>query len=78
MAGFSKKNIFYVSRGTVLGRFFQKKTPSFSSFDKKNLDFTGKILAGLSKLLSSCPEEQLDSNNFERTSLDFSVLRIIN
>ena len=32
---------------------------------KKTCVFTGKFLAGLSKLLSTCPEEHLQSNIFE-------------
>ena len=49
----------------------------FWTSTRKRCIFTGKILAGLPKLLSSCAEEHLQSNISERKSWKFEHFRII-
>ena len=49
----------------------------FLEFDKKTCVFTGKFLAMLSKLLFTCPEENLQSNISERKSWKLQDFRII-
>ena len=44
---------------------------------RKTCSFSGKFLAVLSKLLSTCPEEPLKSNNSERKSWKLQDFRII-
>ena len=44
---------------------------------RKTCSFTGKFLAGLSKLLSTCPKEPLKSNISERKSWKLQDFRII-
>ena len=44
---------------------------------RKTCSFTGKFLAGLSKLLSTCPKEPLKSNISERKSWKLQNFRII-
>ena len=49
----------------------------FLDFDKKTCVFTGKFLAMLSKLLSTCPGENLQSNISQRKSWKLQDFRII-
>ena len=49
----------------------------FSDFNKKSCGFTGKFLAVLSKLLSTCLEEPLKSNIYGKKSWKLQDLRII-
>ena len=49
----------------------------FLVFDKKTCVFTGKFLAMWSKLLSTCPEENLQSNISQRKSWKLQILILI-
>ena len=49
----------------------------FLNFDKKTCVFTGKFLAMLSKLLSTCPEENLQGNISQRKFRKLQDFRII-
>ena len=49
----------------------------FLDFDNKTCVFAGKFFAMLSKLLSTCPEENLQSNISQRKSWKLQDFRII-
>ena len=72
------ETVIKCTEGKTSKNTFEKLVFRFSwTFTRKTCSFTGKFLAGLSKLLSTCPEEPLKSNLFEKKSWKLQDFRII-